>query len=61
MESEKDVALEVDPATIIAIVNLCIQLGNFCLNHKEEIKGLIKKGWTSAQKIVNYIKKKYHY
>ena len=62
MDSEKDVSLEVvDPATVIAIIGLCIQLADFCANHKDEIKSLINKGWRSAQKIVDYIRKKYHY
>ena len=61
MESEKEVNLEVDPGTVIAILGLCIQIADFCANHKEEIKSLIRKGWTNAQKIVNYIRRKYKY
>ena len=62
MDSDKDVSLEVvDPATVIAIIGLCIQLADFCANHKDEIKALINSGMTNAQQIVDYIKKKYHY
>ncbi len=60
MESEKDVNLEVDPATVAAIIATCIQLADFCANHKSEIKALINKGYRSAKKIVDYLKKKYH-
>ena len=61
MESE-DVSLEViDPGTVIKIVSLVIQAADFCFKHKDEIARLVKSGWTSVQKIVNYIRNKYHY
>ena len=35
-------------------------ISGFILDHKDEIKALVNKGWTSAKKIVDYLKKKYH-
>ena len=60
MESEKDVILEMDPITIPEIIANCIKSIPWCVEHEDEIRSLIKRGWTSAQKIVNYLKKKYH-
>jgi hypothetical protein len=57
---DKEANLE-EAGTVIAIIALCIQIADFCANHKDEIKALIKKGWTDAHKIVDYIRKKYHY
>ena len=59
MESEKEVTLEVDPGTIAKIVTACIKLAAWCIEHKDEIASLVKKGWNSAKKIVDYLKKKY--
>ena len=58
MDSE-EVKLEVDPVTVAAIISACIEAADFLVDHKEEIKALINKGWTSAKKIVDYLKKKY--
>ena len=59
MEAEKD--LEIDPITVMSIVGLVINAADFCIKHKDEIIGLVKKGWNNVQKIVNYIRNKYHY
>ena len=60
MESEKDINLEIDAKKIAEIIAACIKIAAWCVEHEAEIKTLIKKGWTSAQKIVNYLKNKYH-
>ena len=57
MESEKEVSLELGP---VAIFLACVQIAAWCVDHEAEIKSLAKKGWTSAKKIVEYLKKKYH-
>ena len=59
MESEREVTLEVDPVTIANIIAACIKLAAWCIEHKDEIAALVKKGWKSAQKIVNHLKQKY--
>ena len=56
---DKEVTLEVDPVTIGKIIAACIQIAAWCVEHKDEITALVKKGWNSAQKIVDYLKKKY--
>ena len=38
----------------------CKNIAAWTAAHKDEIKSLVKKGWSSAQKIVEYLKKKYH-
>ena len=43
-----------------ALENLEKEQEEFKIEHEAEIRTLIKKGWTSAQKIVNYLKNKYH-
>ena len=59
MDSE-DVKLELpDAKTIAEIVSACIQAADWLVDHKDEIIALIKKGWTSAKQIVDYLKKKY--
>ena len=58
MDSEKD--LEISGKDIAKIIAACIKIAAWCVEHEAEIRSLIKKGWTSAQKIVNYLKKKYH-
>ena len=61
MESDNDLNLEVNPiGPSPVIVNACIKLASWLVNHKDEIISLVKKGWTSPQKIVDYLKKKYH-
>ena len=56
MESEKEVNLEASEGDII---DDCLKIASWCIEHKAEIKALIKKGWTSAKKIVEYLRKKY--
>lgn len=56
---EQDKNLEVDPATVVKILQACYALGSFAYQHREEIKAMIKAGWTDAKAIVNYLKKKY--
>ena len=60
MESEKDVNLEIDGKKILEIIKACIKIAAWCVEHEAEIRSLINKGWTSAKKIVDYLKKKYH-
>ena len=43
-----------------AILQLVLRLASWASAHRNEILGLIKLGWNSAQAIVNYLKKKYH-
>ena len=38
----------------------CIKIAAWAVEHEDEIKSLVKKGWTNAQKIIDYLKKKYH-
>ena len=42
------------------IFNDCKKIAAWTGAYKDEIKSLVKKGWSSAQKIVEYLKKKYH-
>ena len=55
----KDVTLEADAETVLKIINECLKIAGWLIDHKDEIKALINKGWTSAKKIVDYLKKKY--
>ena len=55
MEFE-DVNLEINP---IPIILACIQIAGWCAQHESEIRALINQGYTSAQKIVSILKKKY--
>ncbi len=59
MEQEKDVSLQVDPVTMAKILQACFQLASWAYQHREEIKAMVKSGWTDAKAIVNYLKKKY--
>ena len=62
MESDNDFNLEVTPvpAGYNIIIEACIKLASWLADHKDEIISLIKKGWNSPQKIVEYLKEKYH-
>ena len=59
MEYEKDPDLEVDPLTVIKIVEQCLQLALWAYQHKEEIKAMVRSGWRNAKAIINYLKQKY--
>ena len=60
MESDKDLNLEsINPIGPRFIIEQCKKLASWTANYIGEIKSLINKGWTSAQKIVEYLKKKY--
>ena len=59
MEYEKDPDLEVDPLTVVKIVEQCLQLALWAYQHKEEIKAMVRSGWTNAKAIINYLKQKY--
>ena len=48
------------PISYTPIINPCLKLAPWLVDHKDEIIALIKKGWTSPQKIVDYLKKKFH-
>ena len=58
MEQE-NVNLEVDPVTLAKILQACFQLASWSYQHRDEIKAMIKAGYTDAKAIVNYLKKKY--
>ena len=60
MESDKDLNLEVEPIGTTVIIDACVKIASWLVDHKDEIISLIKKGWTSPQKIVDYLKQKYH-
>ena len=55
MESD----LEVLPTNPTRILQLVLRLASWANAHRNEILGLIRQGWTNAQAIVNYLKKKY--
>lgn len=42
MEYEKDPDLEVDPLTVIKIVEQCLKLALWAYQHKEEIKAMVR-------------------
>lgn len=41
------------------ILQACYQLASWSYQHRDEIKAMIKAGYTDAKAIVNYLKKKY--
>ena len=59
MESDKDLNL-LNPIGPQIIIEQCKKIAAWTAEHKDEIKSLVKKGWTNAAKIVEYLKKKYH-
>ena len=42
------------------IFKACKSIAAWSAAYKDDIKSLVNKGWTSAQKIIDYLKKKYH-
>ena len=59
MEQERDTNLQVDPLTVIMIVESCIQAAAWAYKHRKEIEQMVKSGWRSAKAIINHLKKKY--
>ena len=52
--------IKMDPKPTYQLILELINSDPFLAEHKDEIKSLINKGWTSFPKIVEYLKKKYN-
>jgi hypothetical protein len=59
MEQERDTNLQVDPLTVIMIVESCIQAAAWAYKHRKEIEQMVKSGWRDVKAIINHLKKKY--